>query len=168
MRVVPRCGGGPGMQRQGKSGTPSWAIAHLQQAPTTHTLASPFLFANLRLHTTRLLRPTNPPRPTPLRTRRTHHRHHARRNRPPHDVGPAQDPVQHHRRHQRPIGGARQRALPRITRTEVAEAYPCGGQVKFPRYNEIVSLTLPDGTERSGQVLEARGKRLGSPKKRRS
>ena len=31
-------------------------------------------------------------------------------------------------------------------------------KVKFPRYNEIVSLTLPDGTERSGQVLEARGK----------
>ncbi|CCU74943.1 vacuolar ATP synthase subunit B [Blumeria hordei DH14] len=31
--------------------------------------------------------------------------------------------------------------------------------VKFPRYNEIVSLTLPDGTERSGQVLEARGDR---------
>ena len=30
-------------------------------------------------------------------------------------------------------------------------------KVKFPRYNEIVSLTLPDGTERSGQVLEARG-----------
>jgi len=29
--------------------------------------------------------------------------------------------------------------------------------VKFPRFNEIVSLTLPDGTERSGQVLEARG-----------
>lgn len=29
--------------------------------------------------------------------------------------------------------------------------------VKFPQYNEIVSLTLPDGTERSGQVLEARG-----------
>jgi V-type H+-transporting ATPase subunit B len=32
-----------------------------------------------------------------------------------------------------------------------------GVQVKFPRYNEIVTLTLPDGTERSGQVLEARG-----------
>lgn len=32
-----------------------------------------------------------------------------------------------------------------------------GVQVKFPRYNEIVSLTLPDGTQRSGQVLEARG-----------
>ena len=32
-------------------------------------------------------------------------------------------------------------------------------QVKFPRYNEIVKLTLPDGTERSGQVLEARGDR---------
>ncbi|CAP70691.1 uncharacterized protein PODANS_3_7550 [Podospora anserina S mat+] len=31
--------------------------------------------------------------------------------------------------------------------------------VKFPRYNEIVSLTLPDGTVRSGQVLEARGSR---------
>lgn len=30
-------------------------------------------------------------------------------------------------------------------------------QVKFPKYNEIVSLTLPDGSERSGQVLEARG-----------
>lgn len=32
-------------------------------------------------------------------------------------------------------------------------------QVKFPRYNEIVNLTLPDGTQRSGQVLEARGTR---------
>ncbi|KAH7321020.1 P-loop containing nucleoside triphosphate hydrolase protein [Stachybotrys elegans] len=31
--------------------------------------------------------------------------------------------------------------------------------VKFPRYNEIVRLTLADGTERSGQVLEARGDR---------
>ncbi|CAG8982563.1 hypothetical protein HYALB_00007279 [Hymenoscyphus albidus] len=31
--------------------------------------------------------------------------------------------------------------------------------VKFPRYNEIVTLTLPDGTERSGQVLEARGEK---------
>lgn len=38
-------------------------------------------------------------------------------------------------------------------------------QVKFPRYNEIVSLTLPDGTERSGQVLEARGRmRTGGAK----
>lgn len=34
-----------------------------------------------------------------------------------------------------------------------------GIQVKFPRFNEIVSLTLPDGSERSGQVLEARGMR---------
>lgn len=34
-------------------------------------------------------------------------------------------------------------------------------QVKFPRYNEIVTLTLPDGTERSGQVLEARGEYTG-------
>ncbi|RMZ23534.1 hypothetical protein D0859_12431 [Hortaea werneckii] len=31
--------------------------------------------------------------------------------------------------------------------------------VKFPAFNEIVSLTLPDGSERSGQVLEARGSR---------
>ena len=31
------------------------------------------------------------------------------------------------------------------------------GQVKFPRFNEIVTLTLPDGETRSGQVLEARG-----------
>jgi hypothetical protein len=34
--------------------------------------------------------------------------------------------------------------------------------VKFPRFNEIVSLTLPDGTERSGQVLEARGMSFNS------
>jgi len=34
-----------------------------------------------------------------------------------------------------------------------------GKQVKFPRFNEIVSLTLPDGSEGSGQVLEARGTR---------
>lgn len=31
--------------------------------------------------------------------------------------------------------------------------------VKFPRYNEIVNLTLPDGSERAGQVLEVRGSR---------
>ncbi|CAI8505335.1 unnamed protein product [Pichia kudriavzevii] len=29
--------------------------------------------------------------------------------------------------------------------------------VKFPSYNEIVDLTLPDGTTRAGQVLEVRG-----------
>lgn len=29
--------------------------------------------------------------------------------------------------------------------------------VKFPRYNEIVNLTLPDGSVRQGQVLEVRG-----------
>lgn len=28
------------------------------------------------------------------------------------------------------------------------------GDVKFPQYAEIVHLTLPDGTKRSGQVLE--------------
>lgn len=32
-------------------------------------------------------------------------------------------------------------------------------KVKFPRYNEIVNLTLPDGTVRQGQVLEIRGDR---------
>ncbi|KAL2106739.1 hypothetical protein VUR80DRAFT_6257 [Thermomyces stellatus] len=31
--------------------------------------------------------------------------------------------------------------------------------VNIPQYNEIVSLTLPDGTERQGQVLETRGDR---------
>ena len=31
--------------------------------------------------------------------------------------------------------------------------------VKFPRYNEIVNLTLPDGSVRAGQVLEVRGDR---------
>ncbi|CAK7232184.1 Vacuolar ATP synthase subunit B [Sporothrix curviconia] len=31
--------------------------------------------------------------------------------------------------------------------------------VKNPRYNEIVNLTLPDGSIRAGQVLEARGSR---------
>ena len=39
------------------------------------------------------------------------------------------------------------------------ESLIAGIQVKFPRFNEIVSLTLPDGSERSGQVLEARGMR---------
>ena len=29
--------------------------------------------------------------------------------------------------------------------------------VKFPSYNEIVSLTLPDGSVRGGQVLEVSG-----------
>lgn len=29
--------------------------------------------------------------------------------------------------------------------------------VQFPRYAEIVHLTLPDGTKRSGQVLEVSG-----------
>eukprot|EP00066_Takifugu_rubripes_P026505 XP_011615771.1 PREDICTED: V-type proton ATPase subunit B, brain isoform-like [Takifugu rubripes] len=34
--------------------------------------------------------------------------------------------------------------------------------VKFPRYAEIVHLTLPDGTKRSGQVLDVIGsKALG-------
>lgn len=28
---------------------------------------------------------------------------------------------------------------------------------KFPRYAEIVTLTLPDGSKRSGQVLEITG-----------
>ncbi|TPX32428.1 H+-transporting two-sector ATPase [Synchytrium microbalum] len=31
--------------------------------------------------------------------------------------------------------------------------------VKFPRFAEIVTLTLPDGTKRQGQVLEVQGKR---------
>ncbi|KAF9937562.1 Vacuolar ATP synthase subunit B [Modicella reniformis] len=31
--------------------------------------------------------------------------------------------------------------------------------VKFPKYSEIVELTLPDGSKRAGQVLEVQGKR---------
>ncbi|ORZ13437.1 P-loop containing nucleoside triphosphate hydrolase protein [Lobosporangium transversale] len=31
--------------------------------------------------------------------------------------------------------------------------------VKFPKYSEIVELTLPDGTKRAGEVLEVQGKR---------
>ncbi|KAG0264687.1 Vacuolar ATP synthase subunit B [Mortierella polycephala] len=31
--------------------------------------------------------------------------------------------------------------------------------VKFPKFDEIVELTLPDGTKRAGQVLEVQGKR---------
>ncbi|KAH8875382.1 V-type proton ATPase subunit B [Schistosoma japonicum] len=31
--------------------------------------------------------------------------------------------------------------------------------VKFPKYDEIVRLTLPDGSQRTGQVLEVSGKR---------
>ena len=44
-----------------------------------------------------------------------------------------------------------------------SDADTFNSQVKFPRYNEIVSLTLPDGSERSGQVLEARGMYFGCP-----
>jgi len=32
-------------------------------------------------------------------------------------------------------------------------------KVKYPRFNEIVSLTLPDGSQRGGQVLEVKGDR---------
>lgn len=32
-------------------------------------------------------------------------------------------------------------------------------KVKYPRFNEIVKLTLPDGSVRSGQVLEVKGSR---------
>ena len=31
--------------------------------------------------------------------------------------------------------------------------------VKFPRFSEIVTLTLPDGTKRAGQVLEVSGRK---------
>jgi hypothetical protein len=86
-----------------------------------------------------------------------HHRRHGQ-PRSPHDVRPATDTVQHHWRRERPSGHSRQRTrLSKLQRNAI-QAYTHGGQVKFPRFNEIVSLTLPDGTERSGQVLEARGK----------
>jgi V-type H+-transporting ATPase subunit B len=31
--------------------------------------------------------------------------------------------------------------------------------LQFPSYNEIVTLTLPDGSKRGGQVLEVQGKK---------
>lgn len=41
----------------------------------------------------------------------------------------------------------------------VLSASPCADVLllQFPRYAEIVHLTLPDGTKRSGQVLEVTG-----------
>lgn len=41
----------------------------------------------------------------------------------------------------------------------VPSASPCASALppQFPRYAEIVHLTLPDGTRRSGQVLEVTG-----------
>lgn len=41
----------------------------------------------------------------------------------------------------------------------VLSASPCAPSwlLQFPRYAEIVHLTLPDGTKRSGQVLEVTG-----------
>ena len=75
----------------------------------------------------------------------------------------AEDPLQHRRRRQRPSGHTRERAWQRgLPAGDAAGAVAdrrWRPQVKFPRYNEIVTLTLPDGTERSGQVLEARGER---------
>lgn len=38
---------------------------------------------------------------------------------------------------------------------EIADAWLS----QFPSYNEIVQLTLPDGTKRGGQVLEVQGKK---------
>uniref|UniRef100_H3D7W5 Vacuolar proton pump subunit B n=1 Tax=Tetraodon nigroviridis TaxID=99883 RepID=H3D7W5_TETNG len=52
------------------------------------------------------------------------------------------------------------RSQPRLTYTTVSGVngpLVILDQVKFPRYAEIVHLTLPDGTRRSGQVLEVTG-----------
>jgi len=84
-------------------------------------------------------------------------RNHACRGpRSSHDLNQAAPQVQHHRRYQWAVGYPRECMLSgaRGILHETDENFQ---QVKFPRYNEIVSLTLPDGTERSGQVLEARG-----------
>ena len=40
-----------------------------------------------------------------------------------------------------------------------ASADPSSYQWQFPSYNEIVQLTLPDGSKRGGQVLEVQGKK---------
>lgn len=36
-------------------------------------------------------------------------------------------------------------------------------KVNIPQFDEIVALTLPDGTEKQGQVLETRGLSLPDP-----
>ncbi|KAM9194384.1 V-type proton ATPase subunit B, brain isoform 1-T1 [Trichechus inunguis] len=68
-----------------------------------------------------------------------------------------------------PVVGAREQALavsrnyisqPRLTYKTVSGVngpLVILDHVKFPRYAEIVHLTLPDGTKRSGQVLEVSG-----------
>ncbi|XP_021507811.2 V-type proton ATPase subunit B, brain isoform [Meriones unguiculatus] len=68
-----------------------------------------------------------------------------------------------------PMAGAREQALavsrnylsqPRLTYKTVSGVngpLVILDHVKFPRYAEIVHLTLPDGTRRSGQVLEVSG-----------
>ncbi|XP_007093932.2 V-type proton ATPase subunit B, brain isoform [Panthera pardus] len=69
----------------------------------------------------------------------------------------------------RPVVGSREQALavsrnylsqPRLTYKTVSGVngpLVILDHVKFPRYAEIVHLTLPDGTKRSGQVLEVSG-----------
>lgn len=47
------------------------------------------------------------------------------------------------------------RLPPNLRQDEVTDQ-PCF-QIKLPRYNDIVNLTLPDGSIRRGQVLEAKG-----------
>ncbi len=42
-----------------------------------------------------------------------------------------------------------------IARTDFGDSV----RSQFPSYNEIVQLTLPDGTKRGGQVLEVQGKK---------
>ncbi|XP_038291452.1 V-type proton ATPase subunit B, brain isoform [Canis lupus familiaris] len=68
-----------------------------------------------------------------------------------------------------PVAGSREQALavsrnylsqPRLTYKTVSGVngpLVILNHVKFPRYAEIVHLTLPDGTKRSGQVLEVSG-----------
>lgn len=68
-----------------------------------------------------------------------------------------------------PVAGSREQALavsrnylsqPRLTYKTVSGVngpLVILDHVKFPRYAEIVHLTLPDGTKRSGQVLEVSG-----------
>jgi len=59
--------------------------------------------------------------------------------------------------------GAPKRSLkvqPRITYNTVAGIngpLVILDKIKFPTFNEIVTLTLPDGSEKTGQVLESRG-----------
>lgn len=155
-KQAPICAPGPSSSpTQQPSPTSLVPIERLHQASHTHPrhILGDSIAALRRRH-----QPINSA--NQARRQQTYSHHGRRRGRPADDVREAAPALQHHRRCQWPAGysGERTHALNIYERQE-DEALTAGTQVKFPRFNEIVSLTLPDGSERSGQVLEARGMR---------